>query len=225
MGQAGIGIHHHRQGGASEQLRKQSLHLFRPHTAVDPERVHPQPLQKGHGGGDAAAREQAALGIENHGGHHRQGGVLFCREHRRLEFVRIVHRFNQDEIGAGLLPRLCHLGKQGIGGLERQIPERLEQFARRSDIHRDPGRPAALLHRFPGNADALPHKLGGGIGSALAFERIGAEGIGRHDVAARIQIGAVDRADRVRALHVPALRHRALRQTRLLEHGAHRPVK
>ncbi len=63
MGQAGIGIHHHRQGGASEQLRKQPFICSGPIPQLTPSASTRSPSRKGHGGGDAAAREQAALGI------------------------------------------------------------------------------------------------------------------------------------------------------------------
>ena len=184
--QSSVGIHHHRQRGTGEHFLKQPFHLLGPHSTVDPQGIYPQSFQKSYGGGNIPSSKEPPPGIEDHCGDHRQRSVFLCRENRRFEFIRVVHRFDQHEIGAGGLPRLCHLGKKGIGGLKRQIPERLEQSAGGADIQRDFGHSSAFRHRLCGEANALFHQIRSGIASAFAFLRIGTESIGCDNVTARL---------------------------------------
>ena len=142
-------------------------------------------------------------------------------QHGGLHFIGVADGFNDDAVGPGLRPQPSGLTVRGNGLLEGQFAIGGQQLARGAHVEGHPA-VAGLLRGLLGQPHARTDDV-----FQLCAEAQGrcAEGVGGHDVAARIQISAMHRLDGFGMGQVPAFGHLAAAQSGGLQHGAHAAVQ
>ncbi len=159
LGKAGVGLDDHRKVAKSEQLIHKGAQFHRPHAAVKAQSVHPQATKKGENAGRVPARQQLAPAVRRDGGENRQPRFL-RGEHRGLEFIKIAHGFDENQVRPGPGPRVAEGGKGGNSVQKIKIPKGAQQLARRPHVQRGKERPSpgvgtnrGLLCVFHGRGD------------------------------------------------------------------------
>ena len=223
-GQAGIGLHKHRnlRPGRFAQGFGHGVDLRRTERAVDAHGVR----SKAHrGGGKAlhgAAGKASAVGLKRHGNHHRQAAVFLGRQQRRFHFVKVGHGFQHDHVR--LVAAGAHdLRKILVGVLKVQGSGRLQQFAQGAYVqrHKRPGR----LSRLAGTLQRSGHQLLHRVTGPLQLFRRCTEGIGIHNVAARFNVSGMNGGQQLRPGNGQQLRPFPQRQPGRLKHRAHAAVQ
>ena len=203
--QACVGIDDDRHTGDLCQTPHDRQHLGRAHAAVDPERIHAQPLEQRHDGIHRPAGQELALLVKSHRNTHRKIAVLLCCQHRCFCLIAVGHRLDQHKVRPRSTSDPHNFPEQFDRPLKSQIPQRLQQLSGRSDIQRNIGvfapRPAPCLHR-------QLHRRGHDLFQLLAaiLERIGSERIRVENVTPRCEKPAIQIDDIFRSRQIPPLR-------------------
>ena len=222
LGEAGVGLDEHGEGGETEQLREEGGHLFGPQAAVEADGVHPQALQQGHGGGEVAAGEHPPGLVQHHRDEDGKVAVLLGSQHGGLGLVEVAHGLDEHQVGPGGGARPDGGGVGGHRLLKGQVPHGPEQPAGGAQVQCHKAA-AVLRHGLTGQGhgggDDLLHRVAGEL------DGVGAEGVGGDDVGSGGEVLGVDGPDGVGPLQVPQLRLMAGGEAGGLEHGAHAAVK
>ena len=223
----GIWLHDDRQGGILQKLLQHREHLLRSHPAVDPQSVHPKTFQKCDHRRNVRSGEELSSLVEDRRSEHRKRRILLCRQHCRLQLIRIAHRLNVNQVRSRFFSADHDLFKCLICSLKVKISHGLEQFSRGTDIQRSVDWPfySCGLCSSPHMSYCGSHDLFQGVPVVMKFERIGAEGISQDDIAPRLNVASVDLPDLIRVSQVPGLRKFSRFKAPLLEQCSHPSVK
>ena len=217
--QTGIRLRNQREPGPFCHFLHHRQDLLRAERAVDADGRRAESFERHCGRGDRAAREGTAVFGEGHGHEHRQIGCFLCREQCGLGFEQVAHRFDDNEIGAGLCARLAHHAERVVGCFKGHLAGRRQELSCRADIqcHTD-----TLADRFlcklHGGGDAFCGIHAG----AGELQRICAEGVGIDDLRAGLGIGFMYRGHARRLGEVEALRQLTRRK---MQHSTHAAVQ
>ena len=223
VGQARVGLGHHRQAGVPTQLRQQRRQLVGAQRAVQTHGVGPQPLQcPGHGGHGAAGEGAASL-VKGHGDEDRQVCVLLDGQQRRLGLIQVRHGLDGHQVRPGLLSGHGHLTEQLIGPLKGQAAHGFQQLTQGAHVQGHPD--AQPRHRLFGDGDGGGDDLVHAVAGALEFQAVGTEGVGVDHLAACVRVFLIDGVQQLRLRQIQQLGLASRRQAPLLEHGAHGAVQ
>ncbi len=145
FGHAGVGLDDERFAGDGGEAFDVGEHAVGAEAAVQPVGVDAQALQQGCDALDRAARQEFAVLAQGDGRPDRQIAVLLGGEHGGLEFARVAHRLDENEVCAGRGARPDHFGERGVGVFEGEFARRREEPSGRADVQRD------FRAAFPGN--------------------------------------------------------------------------
>ena len=214
-----ICLHHERHAGEGRHAREQGRKRVGAQRAVDAHGLHAQRRQRHGANLGTRAQEGAAVLAERHGGHHGQLGALKTGKHRRLGLKQVGHGLDDEKVGSGGLGGTRLLGEEVVCLVKVHGTQGLEQGSDGADVggHIAGSR---LARARDGGREHVLHA--GGVAQLVG---VGAERIGRNHVGARLHIGAVDGRDGLGMREVEQLGQLAGLETRLLQHGAHRPVE
>ncbi len=186
---AGVGLDDDWLRGDFRQPFDEREHAVGAESAVEPVGVRAKSLEKFRDAFDRRAREEFAVLAERNGRPDGKGRILLRREHGGLQFARIAHRLDDDEIRTRRRAKADLLRERRVGILEVEVARRLQEPSRRADVECD------LLR------SALPRKADGGGNQvlkrvfAVVFQSVRAEGVGHYDMRPRRDVGAVNRRD------------------------------
>ena len=237
VGQAGVGVAADGAAGPGSHVRDERGQFFRAQRAVEPEAQRPgvlhrpvERLQRLSGQGPSAAvagrhgdqqRERSSLRNAADGV---DGGLGVERVEAGLQQQRVHAAFQQPadllRVGFGHLV-------EGIRpeGRVRKVLRQGQGLAGGADRAGHPDRPAGGVGFEPGQPGARPGEFAR-LRGAVVFRlgnAVGAEGVGRNDVRAGFDVGAVDVPDGLGTGQVERLA--VAGQAVALEHRAHRSVQ
>ena len=237
VGQPGVGVAAHGAVGPGGDVRDERREVLRPERAVEPEAERAGMADGAEEGFRSLAGQGAPAAVGGrHGDHQRQRrGFRDAADgvEGRLGVQGVETGLQQQDVHAALqqppdLPGvgLRHLveGDRPPGGVGKVLRQG-ERFAGGAERSGHPDAARRGLGGFARESRARPREILRLRGAAVLGlgQAVGAEGVGRDDVRARIDVGAVDVQDRVRMGQVEGFAVAA--ETVALEHRAHRPVQ
>ena len=208
--QAGVRVAEHGDGRDTGEVGEEGAHLRRAERAVDPHGERLGVLDRDPEGVHRLAREGATAAIDDGHGDDERDLVaalvleILDRRDRRLGVQRVEDRLDQQEIGAAveqsardLRVSVAHLVERG-DAIRRVVDawrERQGDARRPERAGDDPG--AVSVHRAPRDLGPGPTELVHVIlEPVLALRgRMRGEGVGRDQIRARLEVGAVDGLD------------------------------
>ena len=217
--QARVRLHHEGHTSKGRHACEQGRKRVGAQRAVDTHGLHAQGRQRHGADLGTRAQEGAAVLAERHGGHHGQLGALKAGKHRRLDLEQVGHGLDDEEVGASSLGGTGLLGKEVVRLVEVHGAQGLKQGADGTDVGGHIAGARLACARDSGREHVLH---AGGVAQLVG---VGTERVGRDDVGARLHVGAMDGRDGLGMREVEQLGQLARLEARLLQHGAHRPVK
>ena len=218
-GQARVGLDHDGQMGVAEDLLQYGAQFAGTGGAVDADGVRPQAGQGHRCRRRVHAQEGASVRSEGHGDEDGEICPLLGRQQGGFGLQEVADGLDEDQVRLGGNPGVHDLGEHGVGLVEGQFTEGLQQGAQGAYVQGD----VSIRAGGPAGDGDGGGDIGGGVLPQLPAA--GAEGVGSEDVRACQGIGGVDGLHCLRGGEVHRLRRRARREARLLQHGAHGAVK
>ena len=219
-GQACVGLEHHRHGGNRQQPLHHAAELLGAERAVGAQKVNAQALQHGHHGLGGGARHQIAALTVGVGHQYGQIAVLLHCQDGSLSLVAVGHGLHHHQVYPCGSAEADSLGKGSHGIFKVQVAVGLQELAQGADVQGH----ELLLRGVALVAGSLGVGNGGGDDGlqllVAVLQAVGAEGIGKHHVAACVIIGLVHPRDDLAVGHVPRLRRLAGLKSPLLQIGA-----
>ena len=224
---SGVGFDDHRERRVLHVLFKNRQHLFRPHTAVDAQRIDAEPFQQRDHGRDVSPGQKLLPLIINHGGEHRQGCILFCGKHGGFQFIGIAHGLDMDQVGTCLFAADHDFPICIVGIFEIKFPHRFQELSGRTHIKRRVYRTgdAGCLHGLSDMADPAFDNLFQPAAAVMIFQGVCPECIGQDNIASGFDIRPMDLCYHFRAGHIPCLGQFARCKSSLLKQGSHSAVE
>ena len=217
--QTGVGLRHHGTGCPREHPLDERRHGRRAKAAVDSHDIRTQGGERDRSGLGRGAQERAAVLPKGHGHKRRQVGVLAHGEKRRLGLGQVGHGLDHKEVRSGGIGSTHLLGKEVICVVKGKRAHGLEKLARGTKVrcHIAGTGIARTGHR---RREDLAHAR-----SATKLGRIGAKGVGGHDLGSGSDVGSVHLADLVGVGQAEQLRQLSGRKPTGLQLRAHGTVK
>ena len=204
-GESCIRVDDHGNGGGIHETLYDWLHLMRAERAVDAESIHMKAFEKRNNRLDTGACQKLAVAVKGGGGKDRKITVLSGGKNGSLDFIGVIHGFDENQIGTAGSSDADNLCEDINRLFKGEITKGLQKLSGGADVKRNIGIlfTAAVGSCFLCKCNCRRDDFLQLIG---VFQNVGTKGIGVDDAAAGLQKAGVQIRDDIRMRQIPELR-------------------